>query len=38
MAVVAGAVAIPSEAAPPPAPPGDSVAVATDRLAKELAT
>ncbi|MGH3876945.1 MAG: DUF3103 family protein [Actinophytocola sp.] len=42
MAVVAGsvvgAVAIPSEAAPPPATPGDSVAAATDLLARELAT
>jgi hypothetical protein len=38
MAIVASAVAIPSEAAPPPAPPDDSVAAVTDRLAKELAT
>jgi Protein of unknown function (DUF3103) len=38
MAVVFGAVAIPSEAAPSPAPPDDSVAAVTDRLAKELAT
>lgn len=38
MAVVASAVAIPSEAAPPPAPPSDSVAAVTDRLAKEIAT